>query len=167
MKRSVGRGYQHLDNEFFDLAAERNIYKLPQLLYVHLRGLYCRFQNPIFYCHDKDIRKRMGISQNALSSARQCLRDKELIRFVSGKGRMATNYCMLGSALLPELRVSKNATLTRTNKHVGYIKKSDTYNKSNEREMNKEPVLTGISGYDRNMPTDCRDELKRMGLLKA
>ena len=103
------KGYQFLENDFFELCKTRNVRPMPMLLYIYLRGLYCRFQKPIFFWTDKTTREHLGITQNTLSSARLDLQERGLLKFKSGIGRTPSEYSMLGSILLPGLRISKIA----------------------------------------------------------
>jgi len=146
------RGYQFLENDYFELCKTRNVRPMPMLLYIYLRGLYCRFQKPIFFWTDKTIREHLGITQNTLSSARLDLQEKGLLTFKSGIGRTPSEYTMLGSVLLPGLRVSKIATQTRRVQVRQTIKNRDTYNTSKERLKNKVgfEVFKGISEEDKS-----------------
>ena len=145
------KGYQFLKNDFFELCKTRNVRPIPMLLYIYLRGLYCRFQKPIFFWTDKTIREHLGITQNTLSSARLDLQEKGLLTFKSGIGRTPSEYTMLGSVLLPGLRVSKFDTQTRRFQASKSIKICDTHNTSKERLKNKVgfEVFKGISEEDR------------------
>jgi len=95
------KGYQYLENDFFNLCRTREISRIPMLLYIYLRGLYCRFQKPVFFYFDKQIKEHLGISQSTLSRARSYLQKRGVIDFKSGKGRNPTEYTMLGTILLP------------------------------------------------------------------
>jgi hypothetical protein len=61
----------------------------------------------------------------------------------------ATTYTLLGTILLPEFRVSKNDTLTITNRHRESIKKRDTYISIKEREKKKIGVFQGMTDKDK------------------
>src|SRR3989338_9994579 len=127
------KGYQYLENDFFDLCKTREIGRVPMLLYIYLRGLYCRFQKPIFFCFDRQIKGHLGISQSTLSRARQYLEKRGVIRSQSGKGSRPTEYTMLGTILLP---VIKKPTPSRHIYHQRYRHFDDPV-KSKEREKNK------------------------------
>gem|GEM_PF-782416 len=106
------KGYQFLENDFFALCQTREIGKTPMLLYIYLRGLYCRFQKPVFFWQDKTIRAHLSISQSTLSRSRAFLQKRGVIKFHSGKGTHPTEYTMLGTVLLP---VVKKTTPPRQN----------------------------------------------------
>jgi hypothetical protein len=106
-------GYQYLDNSFWDLCKERNIYRLPQHLYIYLRGRYCKY-GPEFDWADAEIRKLLGVGRNTLRRAKKYLRERGLIRYKNGRGSKWTHYIMLASVLLPNIkrvRGSKNDPL--------------------------------------------------------
>ena len=128
------RGYQYLENDFFDLCKTRKISRIPMLLYIYLRGLYCRFQKPVFFYFDRHIREHLGISQSTLSRARSTLQEKGLIAFRSGVGINPTQYTMLGTVLLP---VVKKTTPSRQNHSPGYRQFNNTYITNKERLKNK------------------------------
>ena len=75
----MSKGYQYLENDFFDLCNTRNIRAVPMLLYIYLRGLYCRFQNSAFFCKDKQIQGHLGLSHKTLQRARLILQERGLI----------------------------------------------------------------------------------------
>jgi len=135
------KGYQYLQNNFFELCKTRKIRRIPMLLYIYLRGLYCRFQKPIFFWHDKTTKDHLGISQSTLSRARSTLREKGLIEFHSGLGSESTEYTMLGTILLP---VVKKTTPSRHAQAMGSRQNDDTLYTSYERVKKK----TGIERYD-------------------
>lgn len=152
------KGYQFLENDFFDLCITRKIHRISQLLYIYLRGLYCRFQKPAFYWYDKDIRKHLGITQTTLAATRQYLQERGLISFQSGTGRTSTQYTMLGASLLPELRVLKIKTLPKSPEHSEGLKNYDPYNTINEREKNRIGIFPGMTEEERK-------DLRTKGLL--
>jgi len=131
------KGYQFLQNDFFDICQTRNIKRIPMLLYIYLRGLYCRFQKPNFFWNDSMIRKQLGISTNTLVSAKKYLQKRGLITYSSGTGRTPTQYTMLGTALLPKLRVSKFDTLDISIKGPQGIKNRHPLYTSKERLKNR------------------------------
>jgi hypothetical protein len=146
------KGYQFLENDFFSLCKTRNVRPMPMLLYIYLRGLYCRFQKPIFFWTDKTTRDHLGITQNTLSSARLDLQERGLLKFKSGIGRTPSEYTMLGSILLPGLRVSKIATQSRKIQARKSVKNCDTYNTIKERLKNKVGnVFQGMSDKDKEL----------------
>jgi len=142
------RGYQFLQNDFFELCQTREIGHTPMLLYIYLRGLFCRFQKPIVTWQDKQTRKHLGISQSTLLRAREYLQIRGMITFVSGKGSRHTEYTMLGTVLLP---VIKKTIGCRHTKHTGYRQNDDTYNTSKERLKNRVEgeIFKGISEEDK------------------
>jgi len=147
------RGYQFLENDFFDLCKTREIGRIPMLLYIYLRGLYCRFQKPIFYCFDKQIKEHLGISQSTLARARQFLQKRGMIKFRSGKGTNPTEYTMLGTVLLPIVKtqrgIVKKKTPCRQPRTYGCRQFDDTLLSINERVKKKIDVFQGISEEDR------------------
>jgi hypothetical protein len=145
------KGYQFLENDFFELCKTRNVRPMPMLLYIYLRGLYCRFQKPIFFWTDKTTRDHLGITQNTLSSARLDLQERGLLKFKSGIGRTPSEYTMLGSILLPGLSISKIAAQSRRFQVRKSIKNYDTYNTIKERLKNRTDleIFRGISDEDR------------------
>jgi len=128
------KGYQFLENDFFDLCKTREIGRIPQLLYIYLRGLYCRFQKPIFTWQDKKILKHLSISQSTLSRSRQYLQKQGVLKFKSGIGINPTEYTMLGTVLLP---VVKKTTRSRQNHTYGYRQNDDTLLSIKEREKKR------------------------------
>ena len=127
------RGYQFLENDLFELCTTRKIRRIPMLLYIYLRGLYCHFQKPSFFWDDKTTRKHLGITQTTLASAKSYLQERDLLRYQSGTGRTPTQYTMLGTVLLPELRVSKIKTLGQTTRTYEGLKNHDPLYTSKER----------------------------------
>lgn len=145
--------------DFFELCKTRNIKRIPMLLYIYLRGLYCRFQKPIFTWSDKITSNHLGITSTTLLSTKRYLKERGLIDFRSGIGRTPTEYTMLGAVLLPELRVLKIKTQSRSAKHGGCHRNEDTYNTSNERLKNRIGIFQGLSEAE-------REDLRVKGLLK-
>ena len=150
------KGYQFLENDFFALCKTREIGRLPMLLYIYLRGLYCRFQKPIFFCFDKQIKDHLGISQSTLARARQFLQKRGVIKFHSGRGSKPTEYTMLGTILLPVIKKKipyRHTSLQR------YHQNDDTINTSKERLKKKVgDIFQGMSNQDREF-------LKNKGIL--
>ena len=60
-----------------------------------------------------------------------------MLQFVSGTGRTPTLYTLLGTVLLPDLRVSKIKTLGRINCAREGLKKHDPIYTSKERDKKK------------------------------
>lgn len=151
------KGYQFLENDFFSLCRTRKIGATPMLLYIYLRGLYCRFQKPTFFALDKITREDLSISQSTLARVRGFLQTRGVIQYQSGKGANPTIYTMLGTVLLP---VVKMTTRCRHTKHTAYRQNGDTYNTSNQRLKNRvgEEIFQGI-------PKDERIKLQAKGLL--
>ena len=148
------KGYQFLQNDFFDLCKTREIVRTPMLLYIYLRGLYCRFQKPIFFWQDKKITDHLGISQSTLSRSRLYLQKRGTIKFKSGKGTKPTEYTMLGTVLLP---VVKKKTHSRQNP-LYHRQNNDTILSSKEREKNRIGIFQGMTDKD-------REYLKAKGIL--
>ena len=150
------KGYQFLENDFFALCKTREIGRFPMLLYIYLRGLYCRFQKPIFFCFDKQIKDHLGISQSILARTKQFLQKRGVIKFQSGKGSKPTEYTMLGTVLLPVIKKKipyRHTCLQR------YRQNDDTINTSKERLKKKVgDIFQGMSDQDREF-------LKNKGIL--
>ena len=129
------------------------------LLYIYLRGLYCRFQSSEFFYKDKQIQGHLGLSHKTLQRARLFLQERGLIKFVPGAGKTLTTYQMLGTVLLPE-GMDKTAVGYGHFKGNGMVKKTTPIYKSYERAKNRigEEVFKGI-------PKDERIELHSRGLL--
>jgi len=151
------KGYQFLQNDFFELCRTRKISRIPMLLYIYLRGLYCRFQKPTFYWYDKTTRDHLGISVNTLSAAKKHLQERGLIEYKSGTGRIPTHYTMLGAAILPELRVSKIDTLRINARAYEGIKNQHPISPIKERDK-KIDIFQGMTDKDRAI-------LKEKGIL--
>lgn len=155
MEKRIMKGYQFLENDFFDLCKTRQIGRMPMLLYIYLRGLYCRFQKPIFFCFDKQIKEHLSISQSTLSRARQFLQQRGTIKFRSGKGTNPTEYTMLGTVLLP---LVKKTTPSRQNHAYGSRHFDDTLLSIKEREKKKIGIFQGMTDKDREI-------LKAQGII--
>ena len=142
------KGYQFLENDFFELCQTREIGHTPMLLYIYLRGLFCRFQKPVYTWHDKQVVKHLDISQSTLMRAREYLQTRGVIKYVSGKGSRPTEYTMLGTALLP---IVKKTIGCRHIKHARYRQNDDTFNTSNERLKNRLDIeiFKGMTDTDR------------------
>lgn len=153
------KGYQFLENNFFELCEIRKVRRIPMLLYIYLRGLYCRFQKPNFFWNDNIIRKQLGISTNTLTSAKKYLQERGLIKYSSGTGRTPTQYAMLGTALLPELRVSKFDTMGVRFKVSQGIKNRHPIYTSKERLKNK------VGNIFQGMSEKEKEALKERGIL--
>ena len=144
------KGYQFLENNFFELCETRKVRRIPMLLYIYLRGLYCRFQKPNFFWNDSTIKKQLGISANTLTSAKKYLQERGLVKYSSGTGRTPAQYTMFGTALLPELRVSKSDTLGISFKVGQTVKNRHSIYTSKERLKKKvDKRWQGMSREDR------------------
>lgn len=128
------------------------------LLYIYLRGLYCRFQKPNFFWDDKTTRKHLGITQTTLASAKSYLQERGLLKYQSGTGRTPTQYTLLGTVLLPELRVLKFKTLGQSTRACEGLKNRDTLYISKERLKKKIGIFQGMADQDRAL-------LKTKGIL--
>ncbi|MDO8525415.1 MAG: hypothetical protein Q7S07_02890 [Candidatus Omnitrophota bacterium] len=141
------RGYQFLENDFFELCQTREIGHTPMLLYIYLRGLFCRFQKPIFTWQDKQTRQHLGISQSTLLRAREYLQTRGMMTFMSGRGNRHTEYTMLGTVLLP---VIKKTTGCRHAQPTRYRQNDDTCNTSKEKLKNiVGNIFQGMNDKDR------------------
>ena len=150
-RENLMKGFQFLENNFFDLCETRKIHRLPMLLYIYLRGLYCRFQKPNFFWYDKTTRKHLGITQTTLASAKSYLQERGLIQYQSGTGRIPTQYTMLGTVLLPELRVLKIKTLGQSSRTYEPLKNYDPLYTSKERLKKKVGIFQGMTERDRDL----------------
>lgn len=143
----ANKGYQYLENDFFELCKTRKIRPLPMLLYIYLRGLYCRFQKPEFFWPDKNTLDQLGITHPTLQKARKELAEKGLLIFTPGNGvSNPTQYTLIGNVLLPDLKVKKTFTINEkvkrsftkgeNNRHHEdqNLSPSNNTNKSNERD---------------------------------
>jgi len=126
------------------------------LLYIYLRGLYCRFQKPIFFCYDRQIRQHLGISQNTLARSRLYLQQRGVVKFQSGKGSSPTEYTMLGTILLPVVKMKTRSLHIQAGR---CHQNGDTIYKSKERLKNKVGIFQGMTQKD-------REYLKSIELLK-
>jgi len=149
------KGYQYLENDFFELCKTRKVKSTAMLLFIYLRGLYCFFQKPIFFRQDKEIIGHLGITQKTLSNARQYLQEHGLIKYTSGTGRTSTYYTMLVTSLLPSL--ADSGTLGSTSKHTQGSKIYDPKYKSYKR-VNKK-VVPKIGTTPRELLAKYRAEL--------
>jgi len=141
------RGYQFLQNNFFELCKTRKVRRIPMLLYIYLRGLYCRFQKPIFFHKDKVIQEHLGLNHKALQRARLTLQEKGLITFISGRGSAPTTYQMLGTVLLPE-GMGKSTIRSGHSKHRR-VDIMSTPIKIKERIKKRIEVFQGMTDKDR------------------
>ena len=141
-------GYQYLENDFFDLCKTRKIRAVPMLLYIYLRGLYCRFQSSEFFYKDKQIHDHLGFSHKTLQRARLFLQERGLIKFVPGAGKTLTTYQMLGTVLLPE-GMDKTAAGYGHFKGKGVAKLTTPVYKSYERAKNRIGVFQGTTKDER------------------
>jgi len=150
------KGYQYLENDFFNLCQTREISRIPMLLYIYLRGLYCRFQKPVFFYFDKQIKEHLGISQSTLSRVRLYLQKRGVIDFKSGKGTKPTEYTMLGTVLLP---IFKKMTRSRQTHSQRYPQNDDTiYTSKDILKKKVGNIFQGMSEADREF-------LRKKGLL--
>ncbi|UCD55722.1 MAG: hypothetical protein JSV93_02760 [Candidatus Omnitrophota bacterium] len=129
------------------------------LLYIYLRGLYCRFQKPIFTWYDKKILKHLSISQSTLSRSRKHLQKQGMLKFRSGIGTSPTEYTMLGTVLLP---VVKKTTRSRQNHTYRYRRNDDTLLSIKEREKKKIEIRKLFIRYD----PYCKESIREKNRLK-
>ena len=153
------RGYQYLENDFFNLCKTRKITRTSMLLYIYLRGLYCRFQKPAFTWEDKKILDHLGITHPTLRNCRETLTERGVLLFKSGNGaKHPTQYTLLGSVLLPELKVKNSFTKGEKNLHLPRKKLSPSTYTSKERDKKRIGIFKGMAKED-------REQLKRIGIL--
>ena len=146
------KGYQFLEMDFFEMCETRKIYRLPQLLYIYLRGLYCRFQKPVFTWEDHKTLKHLGITHPTLQKCRRILSEKGLLLYKSGNGlKNPTEYTLIGNVLLPELKVKNSFTKGEKKLHLPLEKLSPSMITSNERLKNRvgEEIFKGMSKDER------------------
>jgi len=149
------KGYQFLENDFFELCETRKIGRIYMLLYIYLRGLYCRFQKPVFFWADKTARDHLSISQSTLLRARKYLKERGLIEFESGLGAQPTQYTMLGTVLLPVVKMTIRCRHTPVQ---GCRQIDDTNNTTKERLKNQVGIFQGTTKEE-------KESLKAKGLL--
>jgi hypothetical protein len=147
------RGYQRLEMDFFRLCKIRKIKLAAMLLFIYLRGLYCRFGKPIFSCSDSIISKHLGLSKNTLINAKEKLQERGLIEYKTfqGGGR-ATEYKILKTELAPNLKLPKIDT-SNYQKMVVELPKNGSSNiivsKSNNK-VSKKPSFKSLVFKDKN-----------------
>jgi len=167
MKRE--KGYQYLGNDFWGLVATRKIYRTAQLLYIYLRGRYCRF-GPEFHWADAEIRKHLGITQQTLRNAKKYLQERGLILFKSGAGGRLTHYSMLASVLLPnKSQVVKITTSSGENHHTKCRKSSlPIYRVKNivKKELDVLHKKTRFKKYNPNSKTSLKHKKALQEVLK-
>ena len=133
-KGVVVTGYQRIDMmNFKELTNTRKLKPTSTLVFLFLRGLYCRFGKPEFYCKDSIIRDYLTISKNTLKASKQELMEKGLIRVTKGVGRKSSSYEMLETF---KSRGSEIAPLRVNNCDKG-VKTCPSLYKSKERVINK------------------------------
>ncbi len=155
------KGYQFLEMDFFELCRTRKIHRLPMLLYIYLRGLYCRFQKPIFTWGDQKTLEHLGITQPTLRKCRKALSEKGLLLYKPGNGlKNPTEYTLVGNVLLPGLKVKNSFSKGEKILHLPLQKLSPSIITSNQRLKNRigEEVFKGI-------PKDERINLQARGIL--
>lgn len=142
------KGYQFLENDFFDLCRTRKVHRLPMLLYIYLRGLYCRFQKPIFTWEDRKTLEHLGITHPTLQKCRKALSEKGLILYKAGNGfRYPTEYTLIGNVLLP--KVKDSASKGVKNFHLSHRNVSPSIISSKERLKNRVGLFEGMTEEDR------------------
>lgn len=160
-------GYQYLNNDFWKLCEDRKIYRLPQHLYIYLRGKYCRF-GPEFYCSDVELRRCIGICRNTFRKARGYLQERGLILFKEGGGKTWTHYTMLDSNLLPNIKRgggSKNDPQRVKNQPLEGQKMTLSIYRVNNRVKNKVSVSHTKKKFKRYNPNS-KQSLKYKNRLK-
>jgi len=158
-------GYQYLNNDFWKLCEDRKIYRLPQHLYIYLRGRYCKYGSTFTWA-DAAIRKQLGITQQTLRNAKRYLQERGLILFKSGVGKQHTQYTMLTSVLLPEkAQVVKITTLSGENHHSKCRKSSLPIYQANNQVKNKASVSPGKKKFKKYDPNS-KQSLKHKSRLR-
>ena len=162
------KGYQYLENKFFDLCETRKLRPLSLLLYIYLRGQYALYGKSDFFCPDRTTLRHLGITTPTLQKCRKELSEKGLLVFKSGTAHSATQYTMIGNVLLPN-REGVQKSFTR-------VQKSFTQGKRNFHPEDKEtsPLNNRVSNRVNKRVTDIfsgltdeqRQELRLQGLLK-
>ena len=142
------KGFQFLENDFFVLCRTRKIKPIPILLYIYLRGAYCRFQNSEFFYKDKQIEEHLGLNHKALQRARLILQEKGTLKFIPGKGSNYTTYHMLATVLMPD-GMDKKPRPCGQNLKKGMDTVSTPINTSNERVKNRIGVFPGMTEEER------------------
>ncbi len=150
-------GYQFLENDFFELCRTREIGRIPMLLLIYLRGLYCRFQKPVFTWQDKKITGHLGISRSTLGRARTYLQTRGVIQYKSGIGNKPTEYTMLGSVLLPVIKMTRRYAHPKAPRSRHF---DDSLNPIKQ-------ILKNSNGSEifKGMTDEQREELKKRGIL--
>ena len=144
------KGYQYLEMDFFDLCKTRRIKRLPMLLFIYLRGLYCRFQKPVFTWRDSDVIKHLGISRPTLQKCRKELAEKGLLLFIPGNGLShPTEYTLLGNILLPELKVKVNKPKGERILHLPQRKVAPSTISSYQQVKNRVGIFEGSTPKDK------------------
>ena len=107
-------GYQRLEQDFFRLCKIRNIKYSAMMFFIYLRGLYCRFGQPMFYYTDDSIKDDLNISLRQIGRLRKILQERGVIEYIHSKGRgKATQYSILKTELAPVLKQDKLSGITR------------------------------------------------------
>ena len=73
-----------------------------------------------------------------------------MIQFISGTGRAPTRYTLLGTVLLPDLRILKIKTLSHSNRTRKGLKNRNPLYTNKERDRDKIGVKTPFERYDSN-----------------
>jgi len=103
------KGYQFLENDFFDLCRKRRIKPISMLLLIYLRGLYRYFGKAKFYWKDSQTIEHLRISRPTLRQARNRLKERGIIDFNPGISRFSfTEYSILQTILASNLTMKKN-----------------------------------------------------------
>ena len=153
-------GYQFLPQSFFEASKPFGLSPLQKLLFLYLRGLCSRFQSTVFYWKDKQVEADIGINHKALQRARQALREKRLITYMSCKGKNNTVYKILPTVLLPR-GVDKNTIRSGHFWIEGVDAALTSIPKSKQRLNNiiaRDQIFKGINEQERK-------ELKKKGIL--
>ncbi len=166
-KEKSRSGYQYLNNDFWDLIATRKIYRIPQLLYIYLRGRYCKY-GPEFSWADVEAIRLLGVSRSTLMRAKKYLRERGLIVYKSGVGKKWTDYKMLNSVLLPDLirpRVVKMTSQSRQNDELESSKMTLPIYRVINKVKNKASVSLNKKKFKKYNP-DSKASIKHKNRLK-
>lgn len=150
-------GYQFLPNQFFELCQKRGVRRVSMLLYIYLRGLFARFQRPVFRWSDKQTCQHLGISSSTLMRTRQDLKDHGLIDYVSGRGSKTTEYRMFDSGLLPVVKMKTGYQHT----HVSRYRQNDDTPTSIKQILKNQVSKEFFQGINEKE----KARLKEIGLL--
>jgi hypothetical protein len=152
-------GYQILPQDIFEKVGGFGIRSLQLLLFIYLRGLCAKFQSSAFFWKDAQIESDLRMNHKALQRARKALQDKNMIKYVSGKGKSNTVYKILPPTLLP-MGLDTKSTRRGHLGGVGLDNMSRVISKSNQIVINK--ISAEIF---KGMTKEEKKHLKEKGIL--